>query len=372
MKLSLRHPAAAKFLLLTLIAAMTTLAAPAVRAEPYLAVQTGYKCVQCHVNPTGGGLRTQFGLVFAENTMPMNKLPEGAPTWLGQAVQDIIRVGGDLRTQWFDEAIPHQQSKNGFQLEQFRLYADITLLPNLLGIYVDEQVAPDGAQNMEAYARIGSQSNWYVKAGQFYLPFGWRLQDQSSFAREVSFVNMAAPDRGVEFGMERGKWSAQVDITNGLINEGRPNGHQFIINVMRTQSIWRAGASGLFTQSSLGDRNEAALYAGLRTGPVVWLTEADLIHAESSTPGVPTQTMIPAFIEADWLIYRGNNLKLTYDYLDPQRRTDGNGQSRWSVVYELTPFPFIQLRTGLRRYSGPSQIDTENFALAFLELHAFL
>jgi hypothetical protein len=373
------HPAATKFLLLTLIAVFILFAAPAVRAEPYLAVQTGYKCVQCHVNPTGGGLRTQFGLVFAENTMPMNKLPEGAPVWLGQAVQDIVRVGGDLRAQYFNLSTPHQSSNNGFQLEQFRLYADITVLPNLLGIYVDEQVAPDGAQNMEAYARIGSQSSWYAKAGQFYLPFGWRLQDQSSFPREASLVNMAAPDRGVEFGMERGKWSAQVDITNGSLgftNNGldeSPKGHQFTVNVMRTESIWRVGASALYRHSEFGDRNEAALYAGLHTGPVVWLTEADLIHsADSPTPGAPSQTTIPAFIEADWLIYRGNNLKLTYDYLDPQRRTDGNGQSRWSFVYELTPFPFIQLRTGLRRYSGPSQIDAENIALAFLELHAFL
>jgi hypothetical protein len=235
---------------------------------------------------------------------------------------------------------------------------------------------------MEAYARIGSQSSWYMKAGQFYLPFGWRLQDQSAFVREFSLVSMATPDRGVEFGMERGKWSAQLDITNGTIGldngvlDESPNGHQFDVNVVRTETLWRIGASALYRHSSLGNRNEAALYAGLRTGPVVWLTEADLIHADDSgapgAPGAPAVTTIPAFIEADWLILRGNNLKLTYDYLDPQHRVDSNGQSRWSVVYELTPFPFTQLRAGVRRYSGPSQSDTENRTLTFAELHVFL
>ena len=349
-------------------------------AEPYLAVQQGYKCVQCHINPTGGGLRNNFGLIFAENVMPANTLPAGAPVWLGQAVQDIVRVGADLRAQYFDQETPHQRSQNGFQLEQLRLYADVTIVPNLIGFYVDEQVAPGGAQNMEAYARIGNQSDWYIKAGQFYLPFGWRLQDQTAFVRDATQINMFQPDTGVEFGLERGKWSAQFDITNSVLNQGNggalnralPTGYQLTSNVVRTESSWRVGASGSFTQSSAGDRNQGGLYAGLRTGPVVWLTEIDLIHQESSTAGVATQTMIPAFVEANWGFMKGNNLKLTYDYYDPQHSTLGNGQSRWSVLYELTPYPFVQFRAGLRRYDGPAQINGENVSLGFAELHVFL
>jgi len=354
-------------------------------AEPYLALQQGYKCVQCHVNPTGGGERSAFGLVFAENTLPTHTLPAGAPIWLGQVVQDVIRVGADLRTQYFNQSEPHARSQNGFQLEQFRVYADVTLIPNWLGAYVDEQIAPGGAQNMEAYVRLGSQSSWYLKGGQFYLPFGWRLQDQSAFVRGATQINMYQPDTGVELGLERGKWSAQFDITNSVLNQGNggalnrsaPTGYQLTTNVVRTQSSWRIGASGSFTQSSAGDRNQFGLYAGVRTGPVVWLTEVDLIHQQSANPGgsvVPAAaaTMIPAFIEADWGFYKGNNLKATYDYLDPQRSTPGNGLARWSLVYELTPFPLVQLRTGFRRSQGPRQLNFDNASLAFAELHAFL
>jgi hypothetical protein len=137
-------------------------------AEPYLAVQQGYKCIACHVNPTGGGLRNSFGLVFAENVMPATTLPAGAPVWLGQVVQDIVRVGGDLRTDWSRTTVPQTPTQQAFALEQFRVYADVTVIPNRLGLYVDEEVAPGAAQTMEAYARYGNTADWYIKAGQFY------------------------------------------------------------------------------------------------------------------------------------------------------------------------------------------------------------
>jgi hypothetical protein len=360
---------AARTALLMALVGLGLCAKPAM-AEPYLAVQQGYKCVQCHINPTGGGLRNTFGLIFAENTLPMQTLPQGAPTWLGQVVQDVIRVGGDLRTQYFVETTPHAKTQDGFQLEQIRLYADVSLIPNWLGVYVDEQVAPGGSQNMEAYARIGNTSDWYIKGGQFYLPFGWRLQDQSAFVRGATDINMYTPDTGVEFGLERSKWSAQLDITNGAINAGKPSGYQVLTNVVRVESSWRVGAAAAFTQSSAGDRDMFGLFAGVRTGPIAWLSEVDLVRQKIVNGS--TLTMIPALVEADWAFHKGNNLKLTYEYYDPERRTPDNGQQRWSLVYELTPFPFLQFRTGVRRYEGPTQINTENQTLAFAELHAFL
>jgi hypothetical protein len=341
-------------------------------AEPYLAIQQGYKCVQCHVNPTGGGLRNTFGLVFAENALPMTTLPAGSPVWLGEVVKDIVRIGGDLRAQYFDLETPHSRSHNGFQLEQLRLYGDLTVIPNLLGIYVDEQVAPGGATNMEAYARIGNQADWYIKAGQFYLPFGFRLQDQSAYVRQATQINMNQPDTGVEFGLERGQWSAELDVTNGFDASSKSAHYQVLGNVVHTQSSWRAGASAAFTQAPAGDRIMGGLFAGLRTGPVAWLAEVDLINQESSVAGVKNQTMIPALLEADWGFHRGNNLKLTYEYYDPDRRTPYNLQQRFSLVYELTPFPFLQFRAGLRRYDAVPQDHFDNSALGFAELHAFL
>jgi hypothetical protein len=85
-------------------------------AEPYLAVQLGLKCGQCHVNPTGGGLRTTFGDIFAQTVLPAEHLDTALDNWTGQ-VGPYFRVGGDLR---FDASVmqmPHASSLQQFDLE---------------------------------------------------------------------------------------------------------------------------------------------------------------------------------------------------------------------------------------------------------------
>ena len=48
-----------------------------------------------------------------------------------------------------------------------------------------------------------------------------------------------------------------------------------------------------------------------------------------------------------------------------------NEQSRWSIVYELTPIQFVQIRTGFRYTDGIPQADSQHGKLFFVELHAF-
>lgn len=337
-------------------------------AEPYLAVQTGYKCNVCHFNPTGGGLRSDFGITYAKLLLPAEPVNASlVSNWTGNII-DSLRVGGDLREDWSRDTIPNTPTTQAFALEQFRVYADLTLIPNRLTLYVDEQVAPNGSQNEEAYVMYGSTTGFYIKGGQFYLPFGWRLQDQTAFVREATGINMTTPDKGVEIGYERPSWSAQFDITNGAGNTSG-NGYQVTSSVAYVQPIWRLGVSGAFVQSDVGDRRLAGLFAGLKTGSLAWLAEADAIHDDSFPGG---RTLAASLLEANWLVHRGQNLKFTAEWSDPDRSVTQNEQTRYSVVYEYTPIPFLQLRAGYRRFIGIPQSDPQNARITFVELHGYL
>jgi hypothetical protein len=356
-----------------IIAATTVLCAalhaPDAHGEPYLAVQEGYKCNVCHVNPTGGGLRNSFGVLYAKVLLPATPLDDTLGAWNGKLV-DPVRVGGDLRAEWSDSSVPGSPSVRQFALEQFRVYGDVAIVPERLGIYVDEQVAPNAAQNMEAYLRYGNTSDGpYLKGGQFYLPFGWRLQDQTAFVREVSGISMTTPQQGVELGYERRAWSAQLDETNvPASGSGEKPGHQTTIQSVFVQPVWRLGGAASFTQSDVGNRRVVGLFAGLKTGPVAWLGEIDRVHDDSFPGG---RTLDGGLIEADWRVLRGHNLKLTAESLDPDRAVRQNREARYSIVYEYTPMSFLQFRAGYRRYRGIPQSDVENQRLSFVELHGY-
>ena len=346
------------------------LAAGRGHTEPYLAVQSGLKCSQCHVNPTGGGLRGAYGDVFAQTVMPAKQLDTGIGMWTGD-VSGFLRIGGDLRAEALATEVPHSKTISQFQLEQVRTYVEAQIIPERLLVYVDEQVAPGGALNREAYVLYWSPGHdWYLKAGQMYLPFGWRLQDQTAFVQEASGINMTTPDQGVEFGWLRGHWDAQLDVNNGT--SGGPvedSRKQFSTQLTYVETIWRLGAAANYNDKLAGSRSAYALFGGLRTGPVTWLGEGDIIDDRSL--GAGQGRMLATLLEGNWLIARGNNLKITSEYLDRDRGVRNNGQTRWSVVYELTPIQFVQVRGGVRYYDGIPQDNAQHTRLYFVELHGF-
>ena len=340
-------------------------------AEPYLAVETGFKCNVCHAKPTGGGLRSPFGNIWAQTEMSARRIgPEDMALWTGQ-LGDYLAFGGDIRGDYQYVDIPHQGSDNEFETQEARFYLQAQLIPQRLAFYVDERVAPGSATNLEANARLMSKSGqYYLVAGRLYLPFGWRLEDDNAFVKQVSGVNMQTPDEGLQVGMERGSLSAQATVTNGSGGGPETNdGKQATANAQYVRSRWRLGVSGLFNNADGGDRKAVALYGGLRLGPTSWLGEVD--YVDDNSLGTSGRDLAAALIEVNWRFRKGQNVKFTYEWFDPDTDVNEDEQTRTSLVYELSPIQFLQLRCGVRVYDGPDQIDAQNQKQAFIQLHGY-
>ena len=342
----------------------------ALHAEPYLAVQQGYRCAACHASATGGGLRTEFGNVYAQNVLAAHRLEAGDGSWSG-AVSKHVAIGGNVRGGWTGTSVEGQGTSSEFDVQEGRVYLQVQPIPGRLALYVDERVAPGTADNLEAYAKYtGAAQQWFVRVGQFYLPFGWRLEDDSAFTRQLPGLNMTTPDNGVEAGWETEQWSAQLAVSNG--SGGGPetdDRKRFTGQVVYVRPAWRLGVAASHNPADAGDRTAAALFGGLKTGPIAWLGEFDFVTDDGFETGA--RDSMSGLLEANWQPRQGHNAKLSGEWLDPDADVEEDEQVRWSFVYEYTPIPFLQLRGGVRVYDGIPQNALQNREQYFLELHGF-
>lgn len=344
-------------------------AVPAV-AEPYLAVRTGAHCSACHVNPTGGGLRTAFGSAYGVGTLPAGGV-DGAADWSGR-IGDRLALGGDVRTHLNFTDVPNQPEAYGFGRDEALLYAEFTLLRDRLSFYLDQRLAPGSATNREFYGLYRAPGRtWHLKAGRFFLPYGLRLEDDSAFVRQVSGITMESPDDGAEVGFESGRLAAQLAVSNGNAGGAETDkGKQWSLNATFVAESWRLGAGFNYNDhEGRTDRRLHNLYGGLRTGPVAWLAEGGYVVDDGLAPSRRKQRL--GLLEANVAAAAGHNVKLSFEYFDPDTAVAEDQRTRVSLVWEVTPIPFVQLRTGVRVSDGIPQNDAQNQKQAFVQLHLY-
>lgn len=356
---------------LTALASLLVLCEVAL-AEPYLAVLKGMQCSNCHAHPAGGGKRNIYGNVFAQTELPERRLGDpSAKLWTGEVFNKWLSVGADFRGGYDSVDIPGRSSVSDSGINQGTIYLEANIVPERLSVYYDRKIAPDRDIDRELYLKFKSPDNrFHVTAGQFFIPYGLRLQDDSAFIRQATGINFNFADRGIQFGYESGPWSAHVSVTNGNglgpVFESTDQ-VSFVANYVRPR--WRAGVSVNSTDSAAGDRQMQNAFFGLKTGPLVWLGEFDFISDD--LPGGSSRDAVAGLIEGNWGFRKGHNAKVSYEYLDPDDSISEDHQVRWSFLWEYTPVQFIQGRLGLRLYDGIPQVDFQNRDEFFAEIHVF-
>jgi hypothetical protein len=363
------------------------------RAEPYFTVREGYKCSKCHVNMTGGSTRTDYAKVYMETRMAASEaVPQKEDGSLSGdfghgRLSRYFAFGADLRQQveyrHFSDAgntwqfgrrssceSCHAATDGGGKRAEF--YAQLDPMPGKASIVIAQNLLPQPTTR-EAYGIV--QIDWlnsYVKAGVFRMPTGFRNTFDDPFvhgsidAGNDDLVGLVAVrGDGVEFGMEPGNFAFSVSLTNTT----DPTDKRLHLNGYWVSNLMTLGAT-YYTDpvSATQERSYLGLYGGFTLGRITALGEMDTIT--ESDPSAGTETKMSSVLgEIDYLISRGHNLKWQYEAFDPDTGTDGDIPDRSSIVYEPFYTPYLQVRTGLRRWMGPRGTAGNNGTTVFAELH---
>ena len=337
--------------------------------EPYLAIRTGFRCSKCHTNVTGGGKRTTFGAMFAQARLPMTVARIGDGPYLYPQVGDFLALGANFRLQSSRE-FQGENPRNPIDITQATFFAEFRIVPDRLAIYIDENVAPGTPRNREAFLLLdGLPGRSYVKAGRFFLPYGFRLLDDGEFIRLRTGFNYSVSDHGVELGLEPGPLSLSVAVTNGTQGAAEENSSKQVTGLAALVfNQFRVGASASHNQGADARRDVYGAFGGFRLGRFAFLGEVDFINDDP--PDGRRGDEIAAFLEANLLVARGWNLKMTYGFLDPDRDIGENARVR--VRFGVEPFitQFLQASVFYTLNQDIPQSTADRDQLVF-ELHGF-
>ncbi len=231
-------------------------------AEPYLAAWKGVNCNACHVNQTGGFLRTDFGKNYGNSLQTFDwegiseaaqKIQHSTPSWV--AIGMDIHEGYNTTQSYHPEVIPNNSSftPGGYQpLSRQDFSIQVKANEVISGVFTYR--LDEGAVK-EAYGLVsGLPEGGYIKFGNFLLPYGLTLSDDSSLVRGPLGFSFDTDDSGtVEVGIYPGSFFLNAALTNGQA------GPTTLVSgkVVQNEKAFSAKAGFDFTDFTLG----ASLYA---------------------------------------------------------------------------------------------------------------
>jgi hypothetical protein len=332
------------------------------RAEPYIAVRTGSKCSTCHVNQTGGGKRTDYGLLYAMTKLPMTVVhaPTGSSSFDPNLSQSVS-LGGDLRvverltlehTSSLGETVP---SSNVTDFTEANLYVEVKVVPEVATLYADQTLAPSSSNRELFGILMDSDRRAYAKVGRMLLPYGFRIIDSDAFIRSQTGYNYARSATGLELGWEPGPLAMVANLTEEDFSA-------VASTVFRRFQI----GSAFGRNTTRGNDFTVGAFGGANFGRFTMLGEVDFI-----TEGDVDQ--LATLAELNYLIAQGFNFKFTYEVFDRNWDVsiDRDGQERYTLGVEPFIMQFVQLRAFYRINRFIPQNAAQNQDQAILEFHVF-
>ena len=341
-------------------------------ALPLYASRQGLPCVACHFDPQGGGARREFGFLYERNRHDLAPEERWADIGLSNKLGDALYFGTNLRQQYnyVRQVGTGQTGLSTFFPMQGAFYVVFAPMAKLTAQY-----NRDLRTSRDAWIMVHDlPGGLYVRAGQFRVPFGMRIDDHTGAMRagfrdalSGSFGTsgfLPYDPRTVEGGIEVGASpfsEVNLSFTAALTNGGEPfaqDAQAVTAKLGFVNSMYVGGLSGYHNyRSTTGARDWRASYFGglaVRPGLTV-LGEAGLGESEDALGAIRRTRGF--FVEADYRVNRTVLVRGKYDYVDLDYRTAGLAQERFTVESDLTFLPFIDMKLSLRRVVPENAAD---------------
>ena len=356
-------------------------------ALPRFSMRVGVQCITCHVNPSGGGMRTEAGTLYSQMSLPYKPSLRIAGEKFSPKINEFFTLGTDLRIMAFDD---DRGTTSIFPMQADFYFSAV--LTDKITLYYDQGFRRGlDFNNFEMFALAKVLPfQGYVKAGKFVPAFGWKLDNHTAFIRGGNSSTAGAGARSPTFAdntdgigfsqidkdaaVEIGFYPANGSIQLAVLNGGRGSTTDFDNNSGKAFSsraeyifdfeVVRATLGSSFYTSDESSSLETiyGTHFGANwkkftyLGEVDWATLDDEIGQEGVRRGVRRTA---SYHELDYLVIRGVDLKFVYEFIDPDREIRDDSLTRLTGGVEFFPLPHQEIRFEYRHTMGNRLVNPD-------------
>lgn len=354
-------------------------------ALPKFATRQGAKCQSCHINPTGKGMRSTFGSTYGREELTMTTYKEQTDIEeFSPMLNDFFTVGIDYRTLFYYR---EQNSTSSFFQMQGDLYLDLRLNKKFR-IYFDKGLY--SGFEVFGLAKVLPLEG-YVKVGNFIPAYGLKMDDHNLLIRSGAFfpINPAissypgglgfgqgAEDTGLEFGFNPSIFTVNIGLFNGrkggLTGTAGTKNKAVVIradaNVQTDILNFNIGGS-VYNLPTAGGPGKTQIVGGFGVftfdNNLTLQGEYDIITTHNATLNKLVSGNI-LYAELNYLLLSGLDLKLGYEFYDPNIDLKDGSISRYTIGAEFFPLTGVEVRPLYRiNQEKPTELKNNELHVMF-------
>ncbi len=358
-------------------------------ALPRFAVRTGSKCQSCHVNPSGGSMRQAYGVQYGREKLPV---PEWSKDYslddFSNLIGNVLGIGADFRTLYFSQKSSTATTSAFWQM-QGDLYLNLHVAKKV-SFYLSKGLY----SGFEAFALLDLlPARGSIKVGKFTPAFGTKLDDHTTFIRTYTGFSpeLARPElTGVEAAVSPGPVTVMGGVYNSADGFGSAVGNSkaflgraeamlggdnnihvgfggdvYYNGILPSSVLQRMSEVGTVSVSGTPKNTIYGGFGSISIGELAVFGEADWMTIRSDLPDIKS---FVCYLEADYPVVTGVDIKLAYDFFDPDINLKTGTITRYTAGVEFFPLPGVEVRPLYRFFNG-TNITQKNEVDILLHLY---
>ena len=317
-------------------------------AVPRYAMESGSSCILCHIDPSGGGLRNDYGIAYGLDDLA-RKTPDKISGYAGIILKHF-QIGGDVRIQ----SVSKNKGDVPSGLAIFPMQANIQMKTEVGKVTALAQLATlqsDYGVQFRLNRKFG-----YVKTGIGKPSFGLKLDDHTVFTRGgnirlihgnhregMPFVPALQNAPFLELGHYKGNTHYSFGMIKGYLYEKSESSYGRLEHFFSNGSLNKMIGASFFRETTAAkDLQMVNLFGGLNRGNLSWMGEVTVAE------NLVSDRSIASYSELSLKVKKGFTILARIDFFDESMIYTEDAIRRTTFGLNYVPLPLVDIKFQIR------------------------